>query len=228
MLAAKVLDEHERIMRKLDHRRGWYASSSRAASSRPGSVSGDPSGGTTMAVARSSTLLLTRIAWWNGGRRGVRKTRVRRPSGPVACQSRRSAGPLRRGYAQRADPDAAAPGAYRARSRGSRPSRPAAAATLPARSLLPSSTGRGRASGRPFSFRPRVEGTLQPPRVRLSLFILLCAPGAGRGFRRLSHKRSGAGSSQGLSADPLGAGRLATCWRASPSSGASTTIRCTL
>jgi hypothetical protein len=109
MLAAKVLDEHEWIMRKLDHRRAWYASSSRSACSRPGSVAGDPCGGTTMPVARCSTLLLTRIAWWNGGRQGVRKTQVRRPSGPVACQSRRSAGPLRRGCAQRADPNAAAP-----------------------------------------------------------------------------------------------------------------------
>jgi hypothetical protein len=62
-----------------------------------------------MPVARCSTVLLTRIAWRNGGRQGVRKTQVRRPSGPVACQSRRSAGPLRRGCAQRADPHAAAP-----------------------------------------------------------------------------------------------------------------------
>jgi hypothetical protein len=87
--------------------------------------------------------------------------------------------------------------AYRARCRGSRPSRPAAAATLPGRSLLPSSTGRKRASGRPFSFRPRVEGTLQPPRVRLSPFILFCAPGAGRGFRRLSRRRSGQAPAKG-------------------------------
>jgi hypothetical protein len=196
MLAAKVLDEHEWIIRKLDHRRAWYASSSRSASAawircRRSMWRNTDARRALLAIALDKDCLVER-----------RAARCPQDAGPatiwpVACQSRRSAGPLRRGYAQRADPDAAAPDAYGTRSRGSRPSRPAAAAPLPARSLFPSSTGRGRAQVAPFSFRPRVEGTLRPPRVRLSLFILLCAPGAGRGFRRLSRRRSGQAPAKG-------------------------------
>jgi hypothetical protein len=146
-----------------------------------------------MPVARCSTLLLTRICLVE-----PRTARCPQDPGPATIwPCRMSISTKRWSAAERmcstSRSQRSCSSATGARCQGSRPSRPATAATLPARSLLPSSTGRKRASGRPFSFRPRVEGTPCPTE---RLYSPSC-PDAGRGFRRLSRRRSGQAPAKG-------------------------------